>query len=81
MYLHSVLEKIYRQLGVNVIWYENHDEIPGLVEQIFGVKPIKKETYKYGPRQLDSPLLRWSWKEKLEKWEKSKLKKYESKAK
>ena len=41
---YTVLEKIYRQLGVNVIWYENHDEIPGLVEQIFGVKPIKKET-------------------------------------
>ena len=45
-------------------------------------KPINRETFKYGPRQLESPLLRWSWKEILKKWEKSKLEKYyEGKAK
>lgn len=38
---YTVLENIYRQLGVNVIWYESHDEIPGLIEQIFGVKKIQ----------------------------------------
>lgn len=40
---YTVLENIYRQLGVNVIWYESHDEIPGLIEQIFGVKKIQSE--------------------------------------
>lgn len=40
----EVLENIYRQLGVDVIWYESHDDIPGLVEQIFGVKRIQIET-------------------------------------
>ena len=53
-------------------------ELLGIIE-VETKKPIEKETYKYGPRQLDSPLLRWGWKEKLEKWEKPKLKKYESK--
>lgn len=38
---YTVLENIYRELGVNVIWYESHEEIPGLIEQIFGVKQIK----------------------------------------
>ena len=41
---YTVLENIYRQLGVNVIWYESHDDIPGLVEQIFCVKRIQIET-------------------------------------
>jgi GNAT superfamily N-acetyltransferase len=50
-------------------------ELLGVIE-VETRKPVKKETYKYGPRQLDSPLLRWSWKEKLEKWEKPKLKKW-----
>lgn len=38
---YTVLENIYRQLGVNVIWYETHDEIPELIEQLFGVKRIQ----------------------------------------
>ncbi len=38
---YTVLENIYRELGVNVIWYESHEEIPGLIEQIFGVKRIR----------------------------------------
>ena len=37
---YTVLEDIYRELGVNVIWYESHEEIPVLIEQIFGVKRI-----------------------------------------
>lgn len=41
---YTVLENIYRQLGVNVIWYESYDEIPGLIEQIFGVRKIQNET-------------------------------------
>ena len=40
---YTVLENIYRQLGVNVIWYENHDDLPGLIEQIFDVRKIQKE--------------------------------------
>lgn len=35
---YTVFENIYRGLGVNVIWYESHEEIPGLIEQIFDVK-------------------------------------------
>ena len=41
---YTVLENIYRQLGVNVIWYESHNEIPGLIEQIFDVRKIQNET-------------------------------------
>lgn len=41
---YTVLENIYRQLGVNVIWYESYDEIPGLVEQVFDVRKIQNET-------------------------------------
>lgn len=48
-------------------------ELLGIIE-VETRKPIKREKYKYGPRQLGAPLLRWSWKEKLEKWEKPKLK-------
>ena len=32
-----------RPLISYVIWYESHDEIPGLIEQIFGVKKIQSE--------------------------------------
>lgn len=38
---YTVLENIYRELGVNVIWYDSHDEIPFLIEQIFSVKRIQ----------------------------------------
>lgn len=41
---YTVLENIYRQLGVNVIWYESHEEIPSLIERIFGVKRIQVVT-------------------------------------
>lgn len=41
---YSVLENIYRQLGVNIIWYENHDEIPELIERIFDVRTIQKDS-------------------------------------
>lgn len=34
---YTVLENIFRQLGVNVIWYENHDDIPELIEKIFNI--------------------------------------------
>ena len=53
-------------------------ELLGVIEVETG-KPIKKETYKYGPRQLESPLYRWEWKERLKPWEKSKLLNYENK--
>lgn len=43
---YTVLENIYRQLGVNVIWYEFRDEIPELIEQIFDVKPIQSMSTK-----------------------------------
>jgi hypothetical protein len=53
-------------------------ELLGVIEVETG-KPFKKETYKYGPRQLESPLYRWEWKERLKPWEKSKLLNYENK--
>lgn len=39
-----VLENIFRQLGVNVIWYENHDEIPDLIEKIFNITIAQNPT-------------------------------------
>ena len=39
-----VLENIFRQLGVNVIWYENHDEIPHLIEEIFDITITENQT-------------------------------------
>ena len=41
---YTVMEKIFRQLGVNVIWFEDFNELPGLVEEVFGVNHIQKET-------------------------------------
>lgn len=34
---YSVLESIFRELGVKVIWYEDFDELPELIEKIFGL--------------------------------------------
>lgn len=50
-------------------------ELLGIIE-VDPKKPIRKEAYKYGPRQLEAPLLRWKWKEVLKPWEKSKLLSY-----
>ena len=41
---YTVIEKIFRQLGVNVIWFENFNELPELVEKVFYVKHIQGET-------------------------------------
>lgn len=41
---YTVLENIYRQLGVNVIWYEDHNELPGLIERVFGVDRIQQKS-------------------------------------
>lgn len=38
-------------------------------------KPVKEETFRYGPRQIEAKLKRWRWKEILKSWEKPKLKK------
>ena len=32
---YMVFENIYRQLGVNVIWYEDYSEIPTLLKKVF----------------------------------------------
>lgn len=53
-------------------------EFLGVIE-VDPKKPVKEEKYKYGSRQLDSPLYRWKWKERLKPWEKSKLLNYENK--
>ena len=53
-------------------------EFLGVIE-VDPKKPVKEEKYKYGPRQLESPLYRWEWKERLKPWEKSKLLNYENK--
>lgn len=34
---YSVIDSIFMDLGVNVIWYEDHDELPGFVAKVFGV--------------------------------------------
>ena len=34
---YTVIESIFMDLGVNVIWYEDHKELPGLVAKVFGV--------------------------------------------
>lgn len=42
---YSVLESIFRELGVKVIWYEEFDELPELVERVFGLNTHQtKET-------------------------------------
>ena len=41
---YTVLENIYRQLGVNVIWYESYDDIPGLIEQVFDIRKTQGES-------------------------------------
>ena len=38
---YTVLENIYRLLGVNVVWYEDYNELPDLIEQVFGVDRIQ----------------------------------------
>ena len=32
-----MIDSIFMDLGVNVIWYEDHDELPGLIAKVFGV--------------------------------------------
>lgn len=34
---YAVIESIFMELGVNVIWYEDHDDLPELVAKVFGV--------------------------------------------
>lgn len=34
---YSVIESIFMELGVNVIWYEDYNDLPGLVAQVFGL--------------------------------------------
>lgn len=34
---YAVIESIFMELGVNVIWYEKHEELPELIAQVFGV--------------------------------------------
>jgi|GEM_PF-456700 hypothetical protein len=34
---YSVIDSIFMDLGVNVIWYEDHNELPRLVAEVFGV--------------------------------------------
>lgn len=38
---YSVLESIFRELGVKVIWYEDFDELPELIEKVFGLNVWK----------------------------------------
>lgn len=40
---YSVLESIFRELGVKVIWYEEFDELPELVERVFGLNTHKNK--------------------------------------
>lgn len=43
---YGVIERIFLQLGVYVIWYEEHDDLPILVGQVFGIEEYKNATDK-----------------------------------
>lgn len=34
---YTVIESIFVDLGVRVVWYENYDDLPGLVAEVFGL--------------------------------------------
>lgn len=38
---YGVIENIFRELGVQVIWYEDHDELPDLLEKVFAMSKYK----------------------------------------
>ena len=39
---YAVIESIFGELGVNVIWYEKYDELPGLVAQVFNLNQYEE---------------------------------------
>ena len=53
-----VLENIFRQLGVNVIWYENHDEIPHLIEEIFDITITENQTKEVLNKDIETAIQR-----------------------
>lgn len=53
-----VLENIFRQLGVNVIWYENHDEIPHLIEEIFDITITENQTKEVLSKDIETAIQR-----------------------
>lgn len=55
---YMVLENIFRQLGVNVIWYENHDEIPHLIEEIFDITITENQTKEVLSKDIETAIQR-----------------------
>ena len=42
---YGVIENIFRELGVHVIWYESHDDLPDLLSEVFEMSKYRiKET-------------------------------------
>lgn len=38
---YGVIESIFHELGVQVIWYEDHNELPGLLSEVFDLSKYK----------------------------------------
>ena len=53
---YSVLESIFRELGVKVIWYEDFDELPELIEKVFGLNVGKTSDDKSLIQQTESKI-------------------------
>lgn len=51
---YSVIESIFRELGVIVIWFEDFDELPWLVAQVFGMTKYQTESTENLISQCDS---------------------------
>lgn len=43
---YTVIESIFMELGVRVIWYEEYDELPELVAQVFGLSTYQNASNK-----------------------------------
>ena len=41
---YGILEKIYSELGVKVIWFEDFDELPQLISAVFNLKPYSNKS-------------------------------------
>lgn len=50
------MESIFRELGVKVIWYEDFDELPELIEKVFGLNVGKTSDDKSLIQQTESKI-------------------------
>ena len=43
---YGVIEKIFRELGVQVIWYEEHNDLPDIIAEVFQMSKYKRDDTK-----------------------------------